>query len=58
MKRSGKSLQSKARRLLRLYSRWNTTRDGQMQQECLTLLSEIMTEQPRFNLRRIFSGAF
>ncbi|MDP3919775.1 MAG: hypothetical protein Q8R76_03095 [Candidatus Omnitrophota bacterium] len=49
---------AKARRLLQLYSRWQETRQDDLQQKCLGLLSEILVIQPTFNLRQEFQEAF
>ncbi len=58
MKGNVRKFQSKAKRLLRLYSLWHETHREDVQHKCMTLLSEILAVEPRFNLRREFQKAF
>lgn len=58
MKGNVRKFQSKAKRLMRLYSLWHETHREDLQQKCIHLLSEILAVEPRFNLRREFQKAF
>ncbi len=58
MKRNVRRFQVKARRLLKLYSRWQETRNEDVQRQCLSLLGEILAIDPKFSLRRAFQDAF
>ena len=52
MKGNALKLQSKARKLLRLYSLWHETRKEEFQQKYLNLLGEILILEPRFSMRQ------
>ena len=58
MRGNVRKFQTKAKRLLRLYSLWHETHREDVQQQCMTLLSEILAVEPRFSLRREFQKAF
>ncbi len=58
MKGNVRKFQTKAKRLLRLYSLWHETNSAELEQKCMLLLSEILTVNPRFSLRREFQKAF
>lgn len=58
MKNRGRNTQLKAKKLLRLYSQWQETRQDFFQKQCLKLLSEILSVNPGFRLRREFQSAF
>jgi hypothetical protein len=55
---NARKFREKADKLLRLYSLWQETRREEFQRQCLTLLSEILVQDPNFNLRREFQKAF
>jgi len=55
---NARKFRAKANRLLRLYSLWHETNRGEIRRECLHLLSEILSVDPRFNLRQEFQKAF
>lgn len=48
----------KADRLLRLYSLWHETHREEVQREWLSVLTEILLQDPQFSLRREFQRAF
>ena len=52
MKGNALKLQSKARKLLRLYSLWHETRKEEFQHQYLNLLGEILVLEPRFSMQR------
>ena len=52
MKGNALRLQSKARKLLRLYSLWHETHKEEFQQKYLSLLGEILILEPRFSMRQ------
>lgn len=58
MKGNARRFHAKARRLMRLYSEWHETHRDDLQHKCMSLLSEILTVDPRFCLRREFQRAF
>ncbi len=58
MKKSAHSFRTKAKKLLRLYSEWQATRQEDVQRQCLSLLGELQAIDPRFNLRGEFQHAF
>ena len=58
MRGNVRRFQAKARRLLRLYSLWHETNREDVKRQCLSLLGEILTVEPRFSLRREFQKAF
>ena len=59
MKRSAHNIiQAKSKKLLRLYSQWQETRQESVQRRCLTLLGEILAVQPQYTLRGAFKQAF
>lgn len=58
MKGNVRKFQSKAKRLLRLYSLWHETHRDDLERKCMLLLSEILAVEPRFSLRREFQKAF
>ena len=58
MRGSVRNLRAKERRLIQLYSLWHETHQEELEQQCLKLLGEIMTAEPRFSLRREFQQAF
>lgn len=51
-------VQEKSRKLLRLYSQWQETRQEAIQRRCLTLLGEILAVEPHFSLQGTFRKAF
>lgn len=58
MKGNVRKFQTKAKRLMKLYSLWHETNREDVQVKCMALLSEILAVEPRFNLRREFQKAF
>lgn len=58
MKRSVRSLRTKARQLLKLYSLWHETHQEGYERKYLSLLGEILSADPAFNPRREFQIAF
>ena len=51
-------IRMKEQRLLRLYSLWHEYHQEGLRRKCLSLLGEIVSVDPAFNLRREFQVAF
>ena len=58
MRENVRKFQTKARRLLKLYSLWHETQRDDVKKKCLRLLGEILMINPRFSLRHEFDSAF
>ncbi len=58
MKKNVLNFRHKARRLMKLYSLWQETRDCRLEKKCLNLLSELLWLEPRFSLQQEFRKAF
>ena len=58
MRGNVRRFQTKARRLLRLYSQWHETQRDDLKKKCLRLLGEILAVEPGFSLRDEFQKAF
>lgn len=59
MKReNARNLRAKEKKLLQLYSMWQETHQEDLQKKWLSLLGEVLSVDPSFNLRREFQMAF
>lgn len=59
MKRgNARNLRTKQKKLLQLYSLWQETHREDLQRKWLSLLGEVLSIDPSFNLRREFQMAF
>lgn len=58
MRGNARNLRAKERKLIQLYSLWHETRQESVQRKWISLLSEVLSVDPSFNLRREFVVAF
>ncbi len=58
MKKSAHNFRTKEEKFLRLYSEWQETRRVDLQRQCISLLGELQSMNPRYNIRREFQHAF
>jgi len=58
MKKSVRSLHLKSKKLLKLYSQWQETRQEDLQRRCLALLGQILAIEPQYTIRGEFKNAF
>ena len=58
MRGNVRSLRAKEKRLIQLYSLWHETHQDSVQKKWISLLGEVLTIDPSFNLRQEFRMAF
>lgn len=58
MRGSVRNLRAKERKLIQLYSLWHETHQEAVQKKWISLLGEVLSNDPAFNLRHKFTKAF
>ena len=58
MKGNARNLRAKEKKLIQLYSLWHETHQDAVQKKWISLLGEVLTVDPSFNLRQEFRMAF